>query len=593
MPWTIADVDAHIKDLTDAQKKVWVKVANERLAACLKDDGKRETCEASAIRQANAAAKGVKESAVVGFREAATIKSRIQALIRAADGYLADKTLPKPVHDEVSSFRTKLQKRFEDLSGEGKEGVKANEAVGQFLTEAKTIIDVADSFNALDRLVADALKAKYPPPVDAPYERPWIREMMTDKVIYSLPGKDSKLMQASYNIDRTSAEPKVLLGEPVQVELAYITVEDDAAPAQEAQGDAAFAIDFIPLVEKAVRKDGTASLKIIEPGWGSSGYYPTATLERDGPKVFKAGTQMYWDHPTASEQAERPERSLRDLAGQLMTDAVFKADGPAGAGLYAEAKVYGPYKEVLNELGADIGTSIRGIGKGKQGTVEGRTGPVIERLVAAQSVDFVTRPGAGGQVLQLFEAARGRSSPLHISAVTLQDIKQTRPDLVEEMRADLKAAVYSESGKAKEARQMDETQIRELTEAKTALQGENAGLKQQILLGEAERFVAEHLKAVTLPDLTKKRLTESLVKAPVVKDGKLDVDGYKAAIEAAVKAEADYLAKVTESGKIVGMGAGEPAPVKLQESWERFYAAQGKSPDEAKRLAALAAGQRR
>ena len=31
---------------------------------------------------------------------------------------------------------------------------------------------------------------------------------------------------------------------------------------------------YMPLVEKAVRLDGTIPLKIIQPGWGSSGYYP-------------------------------------------------------------------------------------------------------------------------------------------------------------------------------------------------------------------------------------------------------------------------------------------------------------------------------
>lgn len=55
MPWTTADVDEHNKGLTDAQKETWVKVANDRLKACLDDEGEQETCEASAIKQANSA----------------------------------------------------------------------------------------------------------------------------------------------------------------------------------------------------------------------------------------------------------------------------------------------------------------------------------------------------------------------------------------------------------------------------------------------------------------------------------------------------------------------------------------------------------
>ena len=68
--------------------------------------------------------------------------------------------------------------------------------------------------------------------------------------------------------------------------------------------------EFIPLSERAVRRDGTMSLKIIQPGWGSSGYYPKEVIERDIPKVFPAGTKMYWNHATATEEMERPEGCL-------------------------------------------------------------------------------------------------------------------------------------------------------------------------------------------------------------------------------------------------------------------------------------------
>ena len=52
MPWTKKDVDSHKKGLSDAQKALWVKVANKSLATCLDAGGKEETCEAKAIRSA-------------------------------------------------------------------------------------------------------------------------------------------------------------------------------------------------------------------------------------------------------------------------------------------------------------------------------------------------------------------------------------------------------------------------------------------------------------------------------------------------------------------------------------------------------------
>ncbi len=51
MPWGIADVDKHMKGLSDKQKKMWVQVANDSLARCEKKNG--SNCDASAIRQAN------------------------------------------------------------------------------------------------------------------------------------------------------------------------------------------------------------------------------------------------------------------------------------------------------------------------------------------------------------------------------------------------------------------------------------------------------------------------------------------------------------------------------------------------------------
>jgi HK97 family phage prohead protease len=53
MPWTIEDVDKHKKGLTDKEKEQWVAVANSALESCLKDGGAEESCDISAIKQAN------------------------------------------------------------------------------------------------------------------------------------------------------------------------------------------------------------------------------------------------------------------------------------------------------------------------------------------------------------------------------------------------------------------------------------------------------------------------------------------------------------------------------------------------------------
>jgi chaperonin cofactor prefoldin len=175
---------------------------------------------------------------------------------------------------------------------------------------------------------------------------------------------------------------------------------------EESSRQVEFTSDLVPLVENAVRKDGTVQLKVIAPGKGSSGFYTREVLSRDGPKVVTKGTKMFWDHPTAQEESQRPERSLRDLAGEITEDAKYMKQGPLGEGLYAKAKVFGDFKDAINELAPHIGVSIRGAGRTATKEVDGKRERVVEEVVAVQSVDFVTAPGAGGKVIELFESYR-------------------------------------------------------------------------------------------------------------------------------------------------------------------------------------------
>jgi hypothetical protein len=316
--------------------------------------------------------------------------------------------------------------------------------------------------------------------------------------------------------------------------------------------------DIIPLKEASVRGDGTLSVKIIEPGWGSAAFYPAEVLERDGPKAFPKGTHMFLDHPTESEDKQRPERSVRDLVGALTGDARWMAEGPAGPGLYGDAEVIAPFRDALDELAPHIGVSIRAMGEASEGEREGRKGPVLERFDSGISVDFVTAAGAGGKVLELMESARAR----------ILDHKKGDPQMSEQ---ELKKAL----GRAEAA----EKERDELKEAQTKQGTELARLQEGAVLREAREIVTEVLAKVEhLPELTQARLEESLSAKPPTKDGALDKDALGTAIEEATKAEIEYLAKLTESGSIKGLGGSvgagdeEKADKELEESFRRLGA---------------------
>lgn len=152
-------------------------------------------------------------------------------------------------------------------------------------------------------------------------------------------------------------------------------------------------------------------IRLITPGWGSSGYYPAPVLEQAAKdRVFAAGTRMFLDHPLDEEVlGGRPERSLRDLAAVLVTNAIWDPDAKA---LFAEAQVFEPFRAALAEQAPHIGVSIRAAGSGEYGEAEGRKGLIINRIVAVESVDFVTAAGRGGAIVSLLESARTRPTSL-------------------------------------------------------------------------------------------------------------------------------------------------------------------------------------
>lgn len=158
--------------------------------------------------------------------------------------------------------------------------------------------------------------------------------------------------------------------------------------------------------EAATPADGPGRLlvQLITPGWGSSGFYSEAVIEAAAKdRVFPAGTHMYIDHPSESENYDRPERTVKDLAAVLLEDARWDADRKA---LVAEVRVFSQWRRPLAEMAEAIGTSIRGTAEGEMGEAEGRRGQVFTRLVEGMSVDFVTHAGRGGKVLQIIESAR-------------------------------------------------------------------------------------------------------------------------------------------------------------------------------------------
>jgi len=376
----------------------------------------------------------------------------------------------------------------------------------------------------------------------------WVRDVYADWFVYQADGA-GRTYRRAYTID--SETGTVTLGEPVEVigQMVWTPV----AAASEAVAARELAGDVVPLLEARVREDGTIPVRIIAPGWGSSGYYPAEVLERDGPKVFKAGLHTYWNHPSATEERERPERDLRDLAGTLAEDARWEANGPVGPGLYGRVAVASRYREDVGELAPHIGVSIRALGRVTEGEADGRKGKVVQELAAARSVDFVTAPGAGGRVLELFEAAGGRAPAERTDAVTEQEAQELR------------------------------------TENERLVQ-ENAALKATLVLRQAQDVATEVAGGVELPEAARKRVVAAQVAAPLLAaDGSLDEAAYRERVRTAAETERAYLTEALatthgaarDAGKITGMGAGASSGETGRAALKEAFVRAGLSPEQA------------
>ncbi len=246
-------------------------------------------------------------------------------------------------------------------------------------------------------------------------------------------------------------------------------------------------------------------VKVIETGWGSSGYYSEAVLSTYGPSVFKKGTKVFMNHPSINEAQDRPERDVHQLAGKLTSDAVFSEGG-----LVADIEFYSHYAPIIREMAEDVGLSIHALGEAKIGEAEGREGPIIETLVAdpLTSVDVVTVAGAGGKFLSLLESYTRKEgvSELTESLSEGNESMMTKEEF-EAAFADLKTTLVEAISPLRES-------ISVLVESATPAEVEEGAEAEADAADEADAIdaveVAVKFNESGLPTLAIARIAESL-----------------------------------------------------------------------------------
>lgn len=392
---------------------------------------------------------------------------------------------------------------------------------------------------------------------------PWVNDVFPTHVVYQHKGQTLK---RSYTSTQNAAgkDPSITLGDPKAVHTAYvdskeaaitlaITPNDDLIEDKEAlskesgvtvtpeEGVVESTESVICLTEaefttlKAATKPQVLPIKIISAGWGSKAYYPKAVLKRDGPVAFPKGTHMMWNHPTMTEEIDRPERDLSELAAVLVESAQWDDNGAKGPGLYAKAKVFSDYATQVSEKGSHIGVSINAFIKKHEGEMEGKRGFIADQFTRTVSVDFVTKAGAGGAPIVPAQESDRRNLPKE-STMTEAEILALQNSLKE-----------------------TNTRLQ-------ALETENKTLKEGNSQFLAFTAIGTALKEAEIEYNPK--LLQRACASPVMKEGKLDPDWIKGVV-------ADFSDGV--NGKVKGMGKSKEAikeeedGVKLTESEQKSF----------------------
>lgn len=308
------------------------------------------------------------------------------------------------------------------------------------------------------------------------------------------------------------------------------------------------------------------SLLIAADVQGSSGYYPAEVLERDGAKAFPAGTHVYFDHPTGTEEVERPERSVLELAGYLIEDAAFEESGD-GRGLFARVQFTERAKPIVQDLKDVIGLSIRATGQ----IEETPSGRIVRQISEGLSVDLVTRAGAGGRLVTMTESTTSESPPANQSTATISQadanipsttgtgallnevaaMKQALSDSIEQLSVE----VARMAQQLKEAKLQSEKQAREnakLAEAITFLKDRADTAEQKMKESKSTGDVLAELLEAKLPLPSMIRIAQSY---------RPDQD-----LHESIQQEREYYKKLVRESERGSLEPREPSSLGLTES---------------------------
>lgn len=501
------------------------------------------------------------------IKEAATLKASAQRLMRDMTEMLSDKSLPDGLRTQIEGVRKELKRTWAELAhdAEGPVSTKTAEAASK-----NDPLAVEAPENTIAPLSSESATTTGSPnvecyddmPVAAQYAIPtstWGAKTFADldaaeaadeatEEIYERTGQLQRLvsnvMSDPLETDKVNAL-KTIFDEYTML-VAGLTgggatiAGAEAATAPDPRGERLVesvggALSLLAETDGSAVGSGARSpfkmdVRLITPGWGNARdnhYYSPDVLRRDA-KVFE-GVKMYTtDH-------RENEKSVRTEVARIDSIERFADDGAPIARVTVFDPDFAEQTRNRNQAGIldSLECSILAYGKAKPGVVEGRKGNIVESITAAQSVDFVTKAGAGGGAINIAESAAPTPVRHAHGSDPTQGVTSMPP----------------------ETTQPTTTSASITAQPPVTTAPATPPVAAPAPLAEAD--VRTALAATTLPAPSQKRLTEQAYPD-------------RAALDTAVVAEIAYLKEVTGSGKpVMPASASGDKPATLAETNKR------------------------
>jgi hypothetical protein len=357
-----------------------------------------------------------------------------------------------------------------------------------------------------------------------------ILDFFPQQVVYSMNGG---MFQCDWVID---ADGDVKLGTPIAVETSYTPVESSETH----ESFRVMACNALPLQESAYdAASGKLKITIIKPGLNKSKarFYPAETLKRDF-HVFE-GAKMFADHQSDKEAKDKPEGSVNNWVASLK-NVHAESDGTLAGDAFVIDPPFKAKLDALNKQGLlhEMGVSIRAIGEASEQEREGVTTNVVESLIAARSVDFVTYAGAGGQIEAMESATQDNLNDVDL--VTEAVLRQRRPDLISLVE---KHAQEITMKSVEQQLQESQAQVATLTTANKDLTTKFEEAQKTAAKATVSAEITKLLSESKLPAISQDRVRKQFAEATEVKG-----------IAEAIKEEQDYVKQ---------LGGGKSAPKNL------------------------------